>query len=93
MSELNNLSRFRVPLQCGKAFQLVEAVLKELNDESINLRRVNVVDELDYAVELGIRATPSIVINSILAFTTMPGTEALRKAILTQRIPINQEQS
>ncbi len=71
--------------KCGKAFQLVKTVLKELGDESINLRRINVVDELDYAVALGIRATPSIVINGVLVFTTTPDTEALCKAILTQQ--------
>jgi protein-disulfide isomerase len=78
--------------KCSKMFQLAEAILKELDDESINLRRVNVVEELDYAVELGIRATPSIVINGALLFTAMPGTEALRRAILSQRTSINQEQ-
>ncbi len=79
--------------KCGKAFQQVKAVLTELADESINLRRVNIVDELDYAVELGIRATPGIVINGVLVFTTMPRTEALRRAILSQQIPTNQEKS
>ncbi len=79
--------------KCSKAFQWVKAVLQELDDESINLRRVNVVDELDYTIELGIRATPSIVINGVLTFTTMPDIEALHNAILAQRTPINQEQS
>ncbi|HHI92340.1 MAG TPA: glutaredoxin [Gammaproteobacteria bacterium] len=67
--------------KCGKAFQLVEAVLKELDNKTINLRRVDVVDEFDYAVALGIRATPGIAINGVLVFTTMPSAEALRKAI------------
>ncbi len=71
--------------KCDKTFQLVEVALKKLGSKSINLRRVNVVAELDYAVGLGIRATPSIVINGVLVFTAMPSTKALHKAIFSQQ--------
>jgi len=91
-----NIEIFSAPgcNKCGKAFQLVKTILNELGsgNELISLRQVNVVDELDYAVELGIRATPGIVINGVLVFTSMPGAEALRKAILSQRTPTKQDQ-
>jgi len=82
-----NIEIFSAPgcNKCGKAFQLAEKILKELNDESISLRLVNIVDELDYAVDLGIRATPGIAINGVLVFTAMPDAEALRKAIRSQQ--------
>ncbi len=88
-----NIEIFSAPgcSKCGKAFQLVEAVLKEPGNESVNLRRVNIVDELDYAVNLGIRATPGIVINGVLVFTAMPDTKTLRKAIQSRQVLIKQE--
>jgi len=88
-----NIEIFSAPgcNKCGKAFQLVETVLKEPGHESVNLRLVNIVDELDYAVDLGIRATPGIVINGILVFTAMPDAETLRKAIQSRRAPMKQE--
>ncbi len=92
-----NIEIFSAPgcNKCGKAFQLAEAVLKKQGDESISLRLVNVVDELDYAVELGIRATPGIAINGVLVFTTTPSAKALCEAVLSQqsskRSSINQE--
>jgi len=70
--------------KCGKTFQLLEQVLKKF-DESISAlidyRLVNIVDELDYAVELGVVATPGIAINGMLVFTGMPREAALRDAI------------
>jgi protein-disulfide isomerase len=48
------------------------------------LRKINVVDELDYAVKLGVRATPSIAINGALVFTAMPSEFELRKTIQLQ---------
>lgn len=58
--------------------------MKELGNESINLRLVNIVDELDYAVKLGVLATLGIAINSVLVFTAMPSKNALCKAIQSQ---------
>lgn len=78
-----NIEIFSAPgcSKCGKAFQLTEAVLKELDNQSINLRLVNIIDELDYAVDLGIRATPGIAFNGVLVFTAIPSAEGLREAI------------
>lgn len=70
--------------KCRKAFQLTQQVLTELAIEPFDLRQVNIVDELDYAVDLGVLATPSIAINGVLVFTGMPGEAALREAIQSQ---------
>ncbi|MCF6256127.1 MAG: thioredoxin family protein [Gammaproteobacteria bacterium] len=70
--------------KCGKTFQLLERVLKKFDasvSAMIDYRLVNIVDELDYAVALGIVATPGIAINGQLVFTGMPGETALRDAI------------
>ena len=70
--------------KCGKTFQLVEKVLNKFDESvsaSIDYRLVNIVDELDYAVALGIVATPGIAINGQLVFTGMPSETALREAV------------
>lgn len=48
-------------------------------------REVNVLEEMEYAVELGILSLPAIVIDKKLAFTRMPSKDQLVKA-LHQRI-------
>jgi glutaredoxin len=70
--------------KCGKTFQLLERVLNKFDasiSAAIDYRLVNIVDELDYAVKLGVVATPGIAINGQLVFTGMPGEKALREAI------------
>ena len=68
--------------RCGKAVDLVEQLVQELNDESILCQKLNVVDELDYAVHLGILATPAIVINGKLEFTAMPNKQSLGNKLM-----------
>ena len=43
---------------------------------------LNVLDELDHAVELGVITLPSIVVNGELVFTSMPTVTQLREALI-----------
>ena len=45
---------------------------------------VNVLDQLDHAVELGVITLPSIVIDGDLVFTSMPTVTQLRHALLAR---------
>ena len=45
-------------------------------------REVNVLDDLDYAVELGVMTLPSIVVDGELVFTSLPTATQLRKALI-----------
>jgi len=45
-------------------------------------RELNVLDELDYAVELGVLTLPSIAIDGKLVFTSMPTVAQLRTALI-----------
>lgn len=87
-----NIEIFSAPgcNKCSKAFQLAETVLADLESSTIELRLVNIVEELDYAVELGIRATPGIVINGVLVFTATPTKEALHESIVSRLSTKNQ---
>jgi hypothetical protein len=43
---------------------------------------VNVLDNVDHAVDLGVLTLPSIVIDGQIAFTSMPTVAQLRKALI-----------
>jgi hypothetical protein len=45
-------------------------------------RELNVLDELDYAVELGVLTLPSIAVDGKLVFTSMPTVAQLRTALI-----------
>lgn len=48
-------------------------------------RDVDPVQELDYAVELGVASLPSLAIDGKVIFTSLPTAEQLRKAVLARR--------
>jgi len=68
--------------RCGEAVNRVQAVLNEIgHPSSIQWRKIDVVEEIDYAVSFAIRATPAIVINGKLVFTALPSQQILRRKI------------
>lgn len=50
--------------------------------QDVEWREINVLDRLDYAVELGVMTLPSIVIDGEVVFTSMPTVVQLRKALI-----------
>jgi glutaredoxin len=50
--------------------------------QDLEWREVNVLDALDYAVELGVMTLPSIVVDGQLVFTSMPTVTQLRDALI-----------
>lgn len=69
--------------QCDAARDGLKAAAREALAE-VDWRELNVLDELDYAVELGILTLPAIAIDGELAFAFLPTPRQLRTA-LTQR--------
>ncbi len=69
--------------KCGHAKEVLRRIAQEL-DGGIEWREVNVLEEMDYAVSLGVLSTPAIAINGELAFTGLPSAAKLR-AVLDQR--------
>ncbi|MBL4608834.1 MAG: thioredoxin family protein [Pseudomonadales bacterium] len=67
--------------RCLKAKSLVKDVIHELNDANIQYREINVVEEIDYAVSLGILSTPAIALNNELVFAALPSKAKLQQAI------------
>jgi len=51
-------------------------MIKEMSN--IEWREVNILKEMDYAVELGVLSTPAIAINGELEFSGLPSQKKLR---------------
>jgi glutaredoxin len=68
--------------RCQKARALAREVIAELDDSRIHYREINVLEEIDYAVRLGVLSTPAIALNGELVFPTPPPRAKLRQAIL-----------
>lgn len=64
--------------KCGHAKDVLRNMVTELGGEKIQWREVNILDEMDYAIELGVLSTPSIAINNELVFTSLPSAKKLR---------------
>ena len=71
--------------RCQNASRMVEALAHELKQETasnaIQWREVNVIEEIDYAVQLGVVATPAIAINGKLVFTSLPNKNSLKEKL------------
>jgi len=73
--------------RCSKVFDLLDRIVEELSADRIEWRAVNVVEELDYAVELGVLSLPSIAIDGELVFKGHPSSATLRHD-LRQRLEV-----
>ncbi|HED16316.1 MAG TPA: glutaredoxin [Gammaproteobacteria bacterium] len=64
--------------KCGHAKEVLRKLAEELGGDNIHWREVNILDELDYSVELGVLSTPSIAIDGDLVFRSLPSAKKLR---------------
>jgi thioredoxin-like negative regulator of GroEL len=71
--------------RCGKAKDLLRKIAADIGGGRIALREVSVLEELDYAVSLGVLSTPAIAVDGKLAFTSLPPSGRLR-AMLEQKL-------
>lgn len=71
--------------KCGHAKEVLRKLAGEIGGGLIDWREVNVLEELDYAVNLGVLSTPAIAIDGELTFTGLPSVRKLRNE-LAQRL-------
>ena len=64
--------------KCGHAKEVLRTLANELGGDRVQWREVNILEELDHAVALGILSTPAIAIDGKLVFTGLPSTRKLR---------------
>jgi glutaredoxin len=65
------------------------ATLRQAAHEAVKhleWHELNVLEELDHAVELGVITLPPIVIDGELVFTSMPTVEQLRNALIGRAV-------
>jgi len=67
--------------RCQKTKALALSVIAEFDESRIEYREINVVEAIDYAVELGVLSTPAIAIDCELVFPLLPSASKLRSAI------------
>jgi len=67
--------------KCGRAKEVLRQLVEEIGGGRIEWREVNVLEELDYAVNLGVLSTPAIVIDGDLTFTGLPSVRKLRSEL------------
>jgi predicted thioredoxin/glutaredoxin len=69
---------------CSECFAAQEKLKAAAQDavQGIEWRELSVVEELDYAVSLGVLTLPSVVIDGELVFTSMPSAKELREALI-----------
>lgn len=67
--------------KCGHAKDVLKKIATEIGGGRIEWREVNVLDEMDYAVRLGVLSTPAIAVNGKLVFTALPSATKLRQTL------------
>lgn len=67
--------------QCAAAQSALHEAAKQAV-QALEWREVNVLDELDYAVQLGVLTLPAIAIDGDLVFASLPSPAQLRAALL-----------
>jgi len=64
--------------KCGHAKDVLHKLVDDIGANKIEWREVNILDELDHAVSLGVMTTPSIAIDGELVFSSLPSAKKLR---------------
>lgn len=67
--------------RCAQAKDELKRLVSELGGDRIEWREVDVVEEIDYAVRLGVLSTPAIAIDGRLAFRALPSAKRLRQIL------------
>ena len=68
--------------KCAATRDALKAVVDELGPDRVSWREIDVLDELDYAVQLGILAPPAMAIDGELVFPALPTPERLRAELI-----------
>lgn len=68
--------------KCAQAKETLKAIVEELGRKQITWRDVNILEEMDYAVELGILSPPAIAIDGELVFPALPSPNRLRAELI-----------
>lgn len=68
--------------KCADARDALKSVAESVGKGAVTWRDLNVLEEMDHAVELGVMSPPSIAIDGELVFPKLPTPEKLRAELL-----------
>jgi glutaredoxin len=71
--------------QCRRARETLKSIAESFGADKVSWREVDVLEELDYAVELGVTCPPAVAIDGVLIFPALPSAERFRRE-LDQRL-------
>ncbi len=71
--------------KCGHAKNMLRKIAEEFGIDAIEWREVNILEELEYSVELGVLSTPAIAVDGKLVFSGLPSPKKLR-SFLTEKL-------
>ncbi len=77
--------------QCARAKDELRKIVDEFGGDRIQWREVNVLEEIDYTVSMGVLSTPAIAIDGELVFGSLPSAKRLR-AFLEERIKLEESE-
>ena len=64
--------------KCAQAKAVLRTVAEKLGPDKVTWREVNILEEIDYAVELGVMSSPAVAIDGQLVFSSLPSAGQLR---------------
>ena len=64
--------------KCAQAKALLKTVAEALGPDKVMWRDVNILEETDYAVDVGVMSSPAIAIDGQLVFSSLPSADKLR---------------
>lgn len=67
--------------RCDRSRDSLKAVAQAFAEHRVTWRDVNLLDELDYAVQLGVLTPPSMAIDGELVFAKLPSAAQLRNEL------------
>ncbi|NIA29916.1 MAG: glutaredoxin [Actinobacteria bacterium] len=67
--------------KCGRAKDLLRKVVKDFASSQIEWREINILEELDYAMTLGVLSSPAIAIDGKVVFSGLPSARKLRTTL------------
>lgn len=68
--------------KCARKRKELKTAAEEAAKGKVVWREVNVLDEIDYVVGMGVLTLPAIAINGKLAFKSLPSGKAMQREVL-----------
>lgn len=68
--------------KCAEAKEALKSVVRDLGEDKVAWREVNILEEIDYATDLGLMSSGGIAIDGRLVFPRMPSADKLREELV-----------